>query len=191
MRAKQRVHTPSGRLLLRLPASLHRVVQASADRAGVSVNEYCVRTLSAPGPGLALAGPWLDVLIRADELFHGRMAGAIAHGSWARGTAGPDSDLDVAIVLDSDVPLVRSMYRQWDTKPLSWEGRHVDVHFVHLPTSGVPVSAFWYELSIDGIVLSERADAVSSHLRSARHAIASGRVIRKLVQGQPYWTDAA
>lgn len=191
MQQKQRVGGPSGRLLLRLPAALHRVVQGSADRAGLSVNEYCVRMLSAPGPGLAVRGPWLDVLIRADELFAGRVAGAIAHGSWVRGTAGPESDVDVAIVLDRDVPLVRSIYRHWDAKPLSWEGRHVDAHFVHLPEGGGPMSAFWYELALDGVVLSERDDAVSAQLRSARQTIASGGVVRKLVQGQPYWTDAA
>lgn len=191
MKTKTPKRSLSGRLLLRLPGALHGLVQAGAQAAEVSVNEYCVRRLAAPGPTRALAGPWLDIVTRADGLFGRRLVGVIAHGSWARGEATRDSDIDALVVLDAATPLVRATYRRWDDDPLSWDGRRVDVHFVHLPDGERPLSGLWYEAAVEGIVIHERAGALSAQLLRARQAIASGRVVRKIVQGQPYWTDAA
>lgn len=179
------------RLLLRLPRALHVLVQAGASAAGISVNEYCVRRLAAPGPGLTLDGPWLDVVTRAHGMFRTHLAGVMAHGSWVRGEATRDSDIDALVVVDSTVPLVRATYRRWDEDSLSWDGRRVDVHFVHLPDPDRPLSGLWYEAAVEGVIIHERAGAVSAQLLRARQAIAAGRVVRKVVQGQPYWTDAA
>lgn len=181
----------SGRLLLRLPASLHRAVQISADAAGISVNEYCVRRLATPGPSVAVAGPWVDLVTRAVELFGSRFVGLIAHGSWVRGDTTDGSDIDALVVVEPSVPLLRATYRAWDEKPLEWQGRPVDVHVVHLPVESSRLSALWYEAAVEGVVVYERDGAVAAQLRRARRVIASGRVVRKLVQGQPYWTDAA
>lgn len=181
----------SGQLLLRLPPRLHGLVQEAARISGLSVNEYCLRRLAAPGPRLGLEGPWADLLTRADHFFTAHLAGIIAHGSWARGTAGPASDIDALIVLDPTVPLIRDTYRAWDENPLSWGGRSVDAHFVHLPAASGSLSALWYEAAIEGTVIYERDAAVSGLLLRARQAIAAGRAVRRVVQGQPYWTGAA
>ena len=191
MAAKKAAADPSGRLLVRLPPALHRLVQTVARAAGLSVNEYCMRMLAAPGPTLALNGPWLDVLTRAHGLFGAKLAGLVAHGSWARGEISAASDIDVLIVVARSTPLVRATYRSWDETPLSWDGRSVDAHVVHLPDSGTTLSALWYEAAIEGAVLFERNGALSAQLLRARQAIAGGAVVRRVVQGQPYWTEAA
>ncbi len=181
----------AGKLLLRLPVELHGMVQSSAKAAALSVNEYCVRRLAAPGPSLAPAGPWLDVVTRSARMFGTQLVGVIAHGSWARNDAGSESDIDALVVVDRSVPLVRATYSTWDADPLTWEGRTVDVHFVHLPDEGSGLSALWYEASVEGLVIHERTGELSAQLLAARQVIAAGRVVRKVVQGQPYWTAAA
>jgi hypothetical protein len=35
----------------------------------------------------------------------------------------------------------------------TWEGREVDLHCVHLPAPGDPVSGSWAEVAVCGIVL--------------------------------------
>jgi hypothetical protein len=184
-------NTPAGRLLLRLPPALHGVVQRAAAAAGLSVNEYCVRRLAIPGPVQALHGPWPELVRRAAEVFQWALAGVVAHGSWARGTAGSASDIDALVVLDSSVPLTRSLYASWDARPLAWDGRPLDLHFVHLPAPGSAPSALWCEAAVDGLVIHERDVQLSRRLAELRRAMADGRLVRRMVQGQPYWAAAA
>ncbi|CAN5425959.1 hypothetical protein BH23ACI1_BH23ACI1_27490 [soil metagenome] len=184
-------NTPPGRLLLRLPPALHGAVQRAAGAAGLSVNEYCVRRLAIPGPVQALHGPWPELVRRAAETFDGALAGVVAHGSWVRGTAGSASDIDALVVLDPSVRLTRSIYATWDAQPLAWEGRPLDLHFVHLPAAGGAPSALWCEAAVEGLVIYERDAQLSRRLAELRRAMAEGRLVRKTVQGQPYWTVAA
>ena len=71
-----------------------------------------------------------------------------------------------------------------------WQGRPVDPHFVHPPDEKV-ASGLWGEVAVDGIVLFERNWRLSAHLARVRRAIAEGKLVRRLVHGQPYWTEAA
>ena len=73
--------------------------------------------------------------------------------------------------------------------PVTWDGREVDPHFVHLPKPGQATGA-WGEAAVDGIVLHEREYAVSATLASVRREIAAGRLVRRIIHGQPYWVAA-
>jgi hypothetical protein len=49
----------------------------------------------------------------------------------------------------------------------------------------------WAEVAIAGVVVFERGRRISSRLVDIRHEIAAGKLVRRLVHGQPYWTVAA
>jgi hypothetical protein len=49
----------------------------------------------------------------------------------------------------------------------------------------------WAEVAIDGIVLFERGLRLTEHLVRVRRDIAAGRLVRRMVHGQPYWTEVA
>jgi predicted nucleotidyltransferase len=186
--SRRRAATPSGRFVLRLSPDLHAALQTAAHRAGVSLNEYCVRRLSAPAPTMATDESALELLRRAQAVAGDALVGVVLHGSWTRGDATPASDVDVLVVVDTRVRLTRALYRAWDRAPVTWNGRTVDPHFVH-PLSKV-ASGFWGEVAIDGIVLFERDLRVSRALVAIRREIAAGRLVRRVVHGHPYWTAA-
>jgi predicted RNase H-like HicB family nuclease len=56
----------SGRFVVRLPKSLHRLLAESAEREGVSLNQY-VATLLARGDSLARIEQRLDALLGSDR----------------------------------------------------------------------------------------------------------------------------
>ena len=61
---------------------------------------------------------------------------------------------------------------------------------LHPPRDPV-TGGVWGEVAIDGIVLFERDWRLSADLARIRRDIAAGRLVRRLVHGQPYWTVAA
>jgi predicted nucleotidyltransferase len=129
--------------------------------------------------------------MRARAVAGAHVVGAILHGSWARGEARSTSDVDALVVVKAALPLTRALYRKWDEQPLAWQGRPVDVHFAHLPRSVEKAGAVWCEAAIEGQLLADTDGRVDDLLRDIRRAIADGRLVRKRVHGQPYWTVAA
>jgi hypothetical protein len=95
------------------------------------------------------------------------------------------------VVVEESVALTRELYRTWDEHPVSWDGRRVEVHFVHLPRPGIVVAGVWAEVALDGVVLFERAFHVSRRLSEVRRDIVEGRIVRKVAHGQPYWARVA
>ena len=157
----------------------------------MSLNEYCVRALAGPEP-LAVGHPMaLAVYQHAAEVGGARLAGIIVHGSWVRAQARTSSDIDVLVVVDSGLSLTRALYRAWDKTPLAWEGRSVDAHFIHFPSSPDRASGVWCEAATDGLLFYDRDGRVDETLRRIRREIADGRLVRKHAHGQPYWTVAA
>jgi len=112
-------------------------------------------------------------------------------GSWVRGEDATTSDIDVLLVIDPATPLTRSLYRTWDQTPLSYEGRTIDVHFVHPSDAGTPPSAVWCEAAVDGLVWYDPSSELTARLAEIRRDIAEGRVVRRVAHGQPYWKGAA
>ncbi len=180
----------SGRFVLRIAPALHDALRVAARDAGISLNDYCARKLAAPTDCLVQAGAG-EAVSHAVSLFGADCVGLAVFGSWARGDATPGSDVDLLVVVESRVPVTRDLYRRWDTAPVQWEARVVEPHFVHLPEPGAVAGGVWAEVAMDGIVLFEHRWRLSRHLTSVRADIVSGRLVRRMVHGQPYWAEVA
>ncbi|MDE0126219.1 MAG: toxin-antitoxin system HicB family antitoxin [Bryobacterales bacterium] len=180
----------SGRFVLRMPPELHATLHEAARTSGLSLNAYCVRQLAAAGVGGSGDADAMAVVTRAREVAGIALLAVVLHGSWVRGEATHSSDVDALIVVDSRLALTRALYRAWDERPVTWRARRVDPHFAHPPVDG-EFSGLWAELAVDGIVVFEQDWRLSAHLARIRRSIAGGRLVRQVVHGQPYWTDAA
>ena len=181
----------SGRFVLRLNPGLHAALRRAAADAGVSLNDYCARKLAAPAGNLTALRGATAVIERAADLFAEDLIAVVVFGSWVRGEALGTSDVDVLVVVEASAPLTRALYRCWDADPLEWDRRPVEPHFVHLPAAGERPTGLWAEAAIDGIVLFERGIPVSSRLAELRRAVLAGRLVRRVVHGQPYWSEVA
>ena len=175
----------SGTFVLRLDPRLHAVLRHEAVAAGTSLNEWCSRSLAAPGAAGLSAAAEVVVMIRAG--LGADLLGVVAYGSFARGELAAGSDVDLLVVLSEGVKITRSLYRQWDGVVPAWEGREIDLHFVHLPDRDDPVSGTWAEAGVCGIVLYDHDLLVSRRLIDIRSRIAGGELTRRMAQGQPYW----
>ena len=175
----------SGTFVLRLDPRLHSVLRHEAVAAGTSLNEWCSRSLAAPGAAGLSAAAEVVGMIRAG--LGADLLGVVAYGSFARGELAAGSDVDLLVVLSEGVKITRSLYRQWDGVVPLWEGREIDLHFVHLPDGDDPVSGTWAEAGVCGIVLYDHDLLVSRRLIDIRSRIAGGELTRRMAQGQPYW----
>ena len=178
----------SGRFVLRMPPALHAALHGAARANRLSLNAYCVRQLEGLGLGVSSDRELAALVAHARAVAGEALAAIVLHGSWARGEATPASDADALIVVDSRLPLSRDLYRAWDAQPIAWRGHRVDPQFVHLGVNG-DISGLWAELAVDGIVVFERDWELSAHLARIRRRIAAGRLVRRVVHGQPYWTE--
>lgn len=178
---------PSGRFVLRIAPELHGRLRLAAERAGVSLNDYCARMLALPGVPL---GPPADVVIRAASMIGEELQGVVAFGSWARNELAAESDVDVLIVVGADTPVTRELYRRWDAEPIHWSSRPVEAHFLQLPDSDERAGGVWAEAAVEGIVLFDRDFAVSRRLVEIRRRIVDGEIVRRRAHGQPYWVHA-
>lgn len=174
--------------MLRIEPRLHAALRGAAAAAGLSLNEYCARTLAG---SRGVSGPGWEAVERAAATVDAGLVGVVVYGSWARGEAASGSDVDVLVVVDRGVPVIRALYGRWDEAPVRWEGRRVEPHFVHLPVPGEPPSGTWAEVAVDGIVLFDRDLTVSRTLVRIRRLIVEGGLVRREVHGQPYWMEAS
>lgn len=181
----------SGRFVLRMPPALHAALDGAAQAGGLSLNTYCVRHLATAGLGIVGDKDVTSLVGHAHAVVGDALSGIVLHGSWIREEATPSSDVDALIVVDSGVVLRRALYRAWDAEPIvTWRSRRLDPHFVHPPEDG-EISGLWAEVALDGMVLLDRDWKLAAHLARIRHAIAAGRVVRRVVHGHPYWKEAA
>jgi len=189
IRKTRRLRHPSGRFVVRIDPELHGTLREEARSAGLSLNELCARRLSlpqAPAPE-----PLLRAVGRAREVVGDALVGVVVFGSWAGGEMGEASDVDLLVVVGEEIRLGRGLYRTWDEVPVIWCGHPVEPHFVHLPGASDPLSGFWAEMAVDGVVLFEVDMQVSRRLADFRKEIAAGRVSRRLIHGQTYWVGVA
>ena len=181
----------SGRFVLRIDPGLHAALREAALKAGVSLNELCARKLAAPASSLDGWDLAVEAVRRAATLVGGSLIGVVVFGSWARAELHDRSDVDVLVVVDDDLELSRRLYLGWDEAPIRWRGHRVEPHFVHLPAPTRTLVGLWAEVATDGIILFTRDLDLPNLLAGVRRDIAAGRIIRRVVHGQPYWTEAA
>ncbi|MEX0670184.1 MAG: nucleotidyltransferase domain-containing protein [Pirellulales bacterium] len=175
----------SGTFVLRLDPRLHALLRDDAATAGTSLNDWCGRMLAAAG-GAGLE-PASKVVLAIRSRLGADLLGIVVYGSFARGELTTGSDVDLLVVLPKRRPITRALYRELDDLAPVWDGREVDLHFVHLPEVGEPVSGSWAEAAVAGILLHDRDLTVSRRLIDIRSRIAAGELVRRLAQGQPYW----
>lgn len=173
--------------MLRLDPALHARLRDQAGASGLSLNEYCARRVATEIAGISLqVGPAAAVR-RAARLVGNELVAIAAYGSWARGEATPESDVDLLVVVERTLPLRRELYRRWDEQPVSWDGFPVEPHFAHLPDPAERVAGLWAEVALDGIVLLDDRLRLSARLVPVRRDIAESRIVRRTSHGQPYW----
>jgi predicted nucleotidyltransferase len=178
----------SGKFVLRLPPPLHARLAATAQSAGLSLNEHCVRRLAAAeaGPRDALR----RVVASALQQLGPDLVGAAVFGSWARGEATSASDVDVLFVVRRSVEITRSLYSAWDVTDVSLDGYPVEPHYVQLPIAEDAVSGFWAEIAIEGSIVFDPDFVLSHELVRIRRAIVDGLLVRRSAGGQSWWTAA-
>lgn len=180
---------PSGRFVLRLPSELHQTLKNLAARKAVSLNELCLRAVESYVARMGAnqenhttgQQQWLKVL---QDMLGGSVLGVILFGSTARGEDRGSSDIDLLIVVASDLPLTRRLYTLWE-EHLS--GESYSPHFVHMPEDVTMAGSIWFEAAMDGIVLYAVDRRISLFLSRIRRIVAAGRLRRKVAYGHPYW----
>lgn len=161
------------------------MLRTAAKASGLSLNEYCVRKLKSPSVAMGSAAG--DAVAAASRVCGEHLRAVVAFGSWARGEAAADSDVDLLIVVAAGLAVTRRLYRIWDRKPASWEGRSLEPHFVQQPAMGARPSGLWAEVATDGIVLFDPGLDASRYLVRVRRLVAEGRIRQQRVHGQTYW----
>lgn len=177
----------SGRFVLRIDPSLHARLRREARANRLSLNELCARRLATGSAAPPALGPLGSAVQRASQTYGEALVGVVAFGSWARGQTLDGSDVDLLIALRDSVLLAPALYRAWDSAPLAAGARRVEPHFVHLPSGADAASGLWAEVAIDGIVLYEVELQLSLLLVQIRRQIVAGRLVRRVMHGQPYW----
>jgi predicted nucleotidyltransferase len=181
----------SGRFVLRIDPGLHAALREAARAAGVSLNQYCARKLATPFGRLEGWEMASQAVLRAGQVVGENLISVVAFGSWARAELHAESDVDILVVVGEKLKLSRDLYLSWDEAPIQWRGRRVEPHFAHLPDPERTPLGLWAEVAIDGIVLFTRDLQLPSLLVRLRHDIAAGRIVRRVVHGQSYWSEAA
>jgi len=106
----------------------------------------------------------------------------------ARVDESTSSDLDLLFVADDSSAVTRNLYRKWDAEPpLGWHGHPVSPHVAHMRPDYDPVSGFWAEVALDGLVVFDPEWVVSRYLVTLRRRISDGEIERRVVGGRAYW----
>jgi len=178
--------TPSGRFVLRLPPRLHARLAQSARKAGLSLNEHCMRSLARAEA--QPESPVNDIVAAAIEQLGPGLVGAAIFGSYARGEAGPASDVDVLFVVSDDVEVTRSLYDPWDMQEFTIDGHRVEPHFARMRIEADRISGFWAEIAVDGVVIYDPELTLARELIRIRHAILGGLMVRRTAGGHSWWS---
>ncbi len=183
----------SGKFVLRLPAELHKRLNAEAKKQGQSLNNICLKFLSQgldpkkenKGSGQKYRG----ILKMLKQHFKAQLLGILIFGSQISGEATASSDVDFLIILSSSIPLTRSLYSWWDKKigGIAHPKEELNSQFVHLPTSPLQAGGLWFEVALAHEILWERGSCISSFLKGLKGMISEGEVRRFTSHGQPFW----
>jgi hypothetical protein len=181
---------PSGKFVVRIDPSMHRRMAVVARKKGISLNNACAEAFRdyLTVPGSATEPSNRDALAKQVQEAGIPLLGIVLFGSTSRGEANESSDVDLLLVLPGGVPLSRNLYTVWDTLLLPSK---LSPQFVCLPEDIAQAGALWCECALDGVVLWETNNSVTALLQRLRHAVAEGRLIRKVTHGHGYWVRHA
>jgi predicted nucleotidyltransferase len=179
----------SGKFVIRVPPRLHASLKRRAREEGVSLNGLCLDALkSFLGTGEQGAREGVSIpLQQVRNLLGESLSGVILFGSTARGEGREGSDIDLMIVVGSELPLRRELYQRWDQGIDGASSSRLSPHFVHLPGREREAGSLWYEAAVDGIILFDREGRIARLLRTIRRSMAEGKLRRKSAYGHPYW----
>ena len=184
--AKQSTKGLSGKFVLRLPTELHAQLRDRAFKRGISLNQICIQLIEAGisnGLDESCSGPLKQIETAARKKYRDNFLGMILFGSVARGEARDGSDTDILIVLSSEIPIVRSLYEDWNMELEN----NISVHLTHLPRNAEEAGSLWLECALDGKLLYDKHGGISRILTKIKERITSGKIIRKITHGQGYW----
>ncbi len=156
---------------------------------GKSLNQLCLDLLKQ---SVSLNTFQLPKKLQASVLtkWASTLKAIVLFGSKVRQTETSASDIDLLLVFDSQAPIHRELYREWQTLIDSLRDKSLEKYspqFVSLPETARQAGSLWSEVALEGVVIWESGSEVSRILREIRSRIASGEMVRKLTHGQPYW----
>ncbi len=186
----------SGKFVLRLEPKQHTNLRELAAKRGLSLNALITEILtnhsdSSPGSvrqaigyvgGQVLPSGILEQIV---EVWAQQLEAIAVFGSIARGDTWQDSDIDLFIVLRSDVEICRALYSQWDAHLGAFP--RVSPQFVRMPKEQDEVGGIWYEVATEGVVIWDPVFRLSHVLQKLRNEIISGAVSRHTTHGHSYW----
>jgi predicted nucleotidyltransferase len=174
------------RFLLRLDPEVYRGLTRLSKTQNVSMNALCSRFIEDGLRAGDLNQKWMKEIVSAyqdDELL-----ALILFGSQARGEATATSDLDLLLVFSAATKITRSLYRKFESVLESHPDQsRTSIHCARIPEDVKSVSGFWFEIALDGKVLWKKNDEIDIYLSKVKSAICSGKYVRKMSSGQPYW----
>jgi hypothetical protein len=175
--------------VVRLPPKLHASLKRRASETGVSLNGLCLAALkSFLGTGEQAVREGAPIpLQQVRSLLGESLSAVLLFGSAARGERREGSDIDLMIVVGTNLSLTRALYERWDQGIDGADTSRLSPHFVHLPDDVEGAGSLWYEAAMDAIVLFDREGRISRFLRSIRRSMAEGKLQRKSAYGHPYW----
>ena len=108
-------------------------------------------------------------------------------GSYARGEAKTNSDIDILVCLKKNTEISRKLYDIWDEKISSEIDPRINPQFVRLKDSLFDCGSFWYEIILDAIVLYEKDYCFSRALQKMRKELLKTSWSREETHGHAYW----
>lgn len=171
----------ASRFLLRIDPALYQRLREQAKRLGVSLNQYLVERLDGD--------PTHNELAILRRVWGKNLIGVIQFGSSVRGEMRADSDIDLLLVMSSQVAIDRNLYRKWDTEIASNIDPRYSPQFSAYPASFDKLSGLWLEVGLEGIVLEDTQGQLQQALSQIRDRIASGEYRRSVSHGHPYWVS--
>ena len=170
-------------------------------RTGRSLNQVCLAKLQSENGCVAGTENHARVPIVPEFLeaikrhWREELAGLILFGSAARGDATKESDIDLLLVMRTEIKITRGLYTAWDEVCREYRGAQdhgrINPQFVRLPKSPREAGGLWFETAIEGTILCESDGLLSPFLQSLRRAMAKGTIRRRMLHGSPYWIKEA
>lgn len=181
----------SGKFVLRIPIDMHKKLVDMAKSNKISLNQACVNLLkiglAGKEKGALFAKSLEKVILKLKERFDGGLCGIVLFGSYATGDASSESDVDLMIIMERDVPIERGLYRWWDEN-IVWEERAaLSPHFVGMIDDADGAGGLWLEVATSGKIIYQRDSVLNDLFYSVEKLISDGRVRKYISNGHSYW----